>query len=300
MVREHTLPIGAQVLPHAGGVRFRAWAPLRKRVQAVLESGPGSPAEIDLVREGEYFSGVAENAATGTRYRLRLDGAGPFPDPASRFQPDGPHGASEAIDPSAFAWSDSPWKGVTLAGKVIYEMHIGTFTEEGTWEAARKQLPELAAAGISVLEVMPVADFPGRFGWGYDGVNLFAPSWLYGRPDDMRRFVNDAHGFGLGVILDVVYNHLGPDGNYLREFSPFYFTTRYENEWGDAINFDGENAAPVREYFAANAAYWVEEFHLDGLRLDATQQIFDSSPEHILAAIVKRARDAASGAPSSW
>jgi maltooligosyltrehalose trehalohydrolase len=264
-------------------------------VQAVLESGPGSSVEIDLAREGEYFSGPAENADAGTRYRFRLDGTGPFPDPASRFQPDGPHGSSEAIDPSAFGWTDSAWKGVTLAGQVIYEMHIGTFTEEGTWEAAGKQLPELAAAGISVLEVMPVADFPGRFGWGYDGVNLFAPTWLYGRPDDMRCFVNEAHGLGLGVILDVVYNHLGPDGNYLKEFSPFYFTTRYENEWGEALNFDGENSAPVREYFAANAAYWIEEFHLDGLRLDATQQVFDSSPEHILAELVKRARGASSG-----
>jgi maltooligosyltrehalose trehalohydrolase len=295
MVQEYTLPIGAQVLARAHGVRFRVWAPLRERVKAVLESGPGSPAEIELIREGEYFSGLAENASAGTRYRYRLDGASPFPDPASRFQPDGSHGSSEVVDPAAFAWSDSSWKGAVLAGQVIYEMHLGTFTEEGTWEAARKQLPELASAGISTLEVMPVADFPGRFGWGYDGVNLFAPSWLYGRPDDMRRFVDEAHGLGLGVILDVVYNHLGPDGNYLREFSPYYFSTRYENEWGDAINFDAEHSLPVREYFASNAAYWIEEFHLDGLRLDATQQIFDSSPEHILTEIVKRARATASG-----
>ena len=174
-------------------------------------------------------------------------------------------------------------------------MHIGTFTEEGTWDAARAQLPELAAAGITLLEIMPVADFPGRFGWGYDGVDLFAPTWLYGRPDDMRRFVDEAHAHGMGVILDVVYNHFGPDGNYLEEFSPYYFTTAYENEWGAAINFDGEHSAPVREYFASNAAYWIREFHLDGLRLDATQQIFDRSPEHILAVLVKRAREAAQG-----
>src|SRR5205085_12147432 len=192
-------------------------------------------------------------------------------------KPDGPHGSSEVIDFAAFEWTDSTWKGVLLKGQVIYEMHIGTFTEEGTWDAGRKQLPELAAAGFSVLELMPVADFPGRFGWGYDGVNLFAPSWLYGRPDDMRRFVDEAHANGLGVILDVVYNHIGPDGNYLKEFSPYYFTSRYKNEWGDAINFDNENAAPVREYFVTNAVSWIEEFHLDGLRLDATQQIFDDS-----------------------
>ena len=295
MVREYGLPVGAAMLPKNQGVRFRVWAPAKKKVEVVLEHGPGAPAEVELASEGGYFSGFAEAAAAGTGYRFRLDGAGPFPDPASRFQPDGPHGCSEVVDPSAFEWSDSRWKGISLAGQVIYEMHIGTFTEEGTWESARKQLPELAAAGFSIVEVMPVADFPGRFGWGYDGVSLFAPTWLYGRPDDMRRFVDDAHSLGIGIILDVVYNHLGPDGNYLKEFSPDYFTARYFNEWGDAINFDGENSAPVREYFAANAAYWIEEFHLDGLRLDATQQIFDNSPEHIISVIVKRAREAAHG-----
>ena len=297
MVKEYTLQIGAHIDSKKGGVHFRIWAPLRKRAAVVLESGPGAPAEVELSPEAGYFSGFANGAAAGTRYRFRLDGAGPYPDPASRFQPDGPHGSSEVVDFAAFEWTDSTWKGVPLKGQVIYEMHIGTFTEEGTWDAARKQLPELAAAGFSVLELMPVADFPGRFGWGYDGVNLFAPTWLYGRPDDMRRFVDEAHANGLGVILDVVYNHIGPDGNYLKEFSPYYFTSRYENEWGDAINFDGENAAPVREYFVANATSWIEEFHLDGLRLDATQQIFDNSPENIISEIVKRAREAAAGRP---
>ena len=158
-------------------------------------------------------------------------------------------------------------------------MHIGTFTREGTWEAAGRELPELAALGITVLEVMPVADFPGRFGWGYDGVDLFAPTRLYGTPDDFRRFVDRAHAVGLGVILDVVYNHIGPDGNYLKQFAEDYFTDRYKNEWGEALNFDGANAGPVREFFVANAGYWIDEFHLDGLRLDATQQIFDDSPD---------------------
>ena len=171
-------------------------------------------------------------------------------------------------------------------------MHIGTFTQEGTWAAA-SAVARVAAAGITLLEIMPVADFPGRFGWGYDGVNLFAPTRLYGQPDDLRRFVDAAHAVQLGVILDVVYNHLGPDGNYLGSFSDLYFSDRYENEWGEAINFDGPGAGPVREFFLANAGYWIDEFHLDGLRLDATQQIFDASSPHILAEIGQRARSAA-------
>ncbi len=294
MVINRTLPVGAECSA-SSGVHFRVWAPLRKRVQVVLEAGPGAPAEIDLSSEGGYFAGSAGQASCGTRYRYRLDGELLLPDPASRFQPDGPHGASEVIDASRFAWSDSTWKGSALEGQVVYEMHIGTFTEDGTWEAARQQLPHLAETGISLLEIMPIADFPGRFGWGYDGVNLFAPTWLYGRPDDVRAFINEAHTLGIGVILDVVYNHLGPEGNHLGAFSPYYFTKAYQNEWGEAINFDGENSGPVREYFAANAEYWIREFHFDGLRLDATQQIFDSSRENIIAEIVARVREAAQG-----
>jgi maltooligosyltrehalose trehalohydrolase len=182
-----------------------------------------------------------------------------------------------------------------LRGQIIYELHIGTFTEAGTWSAAIEKLPHLAEVGITLLEVMPIADFPGSFGWGYDGVNLFAPTRLYGSPDDFRAFVDAAHGCNMGVILDVVYNHIGPDGNYLAEFSEAYFSKRYQSDWGQALNFDGESAGPVREFFAANAAYWIEEFHLDGLRLDATQQIFDESPEHILHMIGERARTAAGG-----
>ena len=174
-------------------------------------------------------------------------------------------------------------------------MHIGTFTHEGSWIAAAKELPELAVLGVTVLEIMPVADFPGRFGWGYDGVNLFAPTRLYGTPDEFRYFVNQAHAVGLGVILDVVFNHLGPDGNYLGKFSSDYFSTRYQCEWGDPLNFDGPNSGAVRDYVLANAAYWIKEFHLDGLRIDATQQIFDSSPENIISAIVQAVRNA--GAP---
>jgi maltooligosyltrehalose trehalohydrolase len=182
-----------------------------------------------------------------------------------------------------------------LPGQIVYEMHIGTFTREGTWKGAMAELPELVATGVTLLEVMPIADFAGRFGWGYDGVNLFAPSRLYGEPDDLRRFVDRAHALGLGVILDVVYNHFGPDGNYLGEFSGHYCTDRYTTDWGQAINFDGDGSAPVREFFIANAGYWIDEYHFDGLRLDATQNIYDHSPEHILAAIARRVRQAARG-----
>jgi maltooligosyltrehalose trehalohydrolase len=259
----------------------------------------GAPLElqwVELQRESNgYFSGVAMQAGAGTRYRFRLDGGDAFPDPASRYQPEGPHGPSQVVDPSVFHWSDANWQGAAIEGQIIYEMHIGTFTRDGTWVAAGRELPELSKAGISVIEVMPVADFPGRFGWGYDGVGWFAPVRIYGEPDDFRRFVDAAHRVGLGVILDVVYNHVGPDGNYLSQFSPDYFTSRYGNEWGEAINYDGGNAAPVREFVLTNVAYWMEEYHVDGLRLDATQQIFDASAENIMAALMKRVRATARG-----
>jgi maltooligosyltrehalose trehalohydrolase len=242
---------------------------------------------------GGYFSGLVRDAGEGSHYRFRLDGNRAFADPASRFQPQGPHGPSQVVDAARFRWSDAEWRGVSLKGQVIYELHVGTFTREGTWQAARRELAELAGLGITVIELMPVAAFPGQFGWGYDGVSLYAPVALYGQPDDMRQFVDAAHRAGIAVILDVVYNHVGPDGNYLKEFSDDYFTDRYKNEWGEAINFDGENSAPVREWITTNAAYWAEEYHLDGLRLDATQQIFDASPDNIICALTREMRRAA-------
>jgi maltooligosyltrehalose trehalohydrolase len=285
------LPVGAEVVP--GGVHFRVWAPKRKRVEVVFEKTVRErPAAVELApEEGGYFSGVAEGAGAGALYKYRLDGGGAFPDPASRFQPQGPHGPSRVVDPATFEWTVREWPAVGRDGQVVYEMHIGTFTREGTWEAAARELPELADLGLTVIEVMPIAEFPGRFGWGYDGVDLFAPYHGYGGPDDFRRFVDRAHGAGLSVILDVVYNHFGPDGNYLKELSESYFTDRYVNDWGEAVNF--EDAAPVREFFLANAGYWIEEYHLDGLRLDATQDVKDASKDHILAAIGRRAREAA-------
>jgi maltooligosyltrehalose trehalohydrolase len=295
MCLNRRLPVGAELLP-TGGVHIRVWAPARRRVEVVL----GDKSELQAIalepEDKGYFSGTVAAAGIGTLYRYRLDGAAElFPDPASRFQPNGPHGPSQVVDPGRFPWSDRAWCGVGLPGQVIYEMHIGTFTPEGTWEAAARQLSELATLGITVLEIMPVAEFPGRFGWGYDGVDWFAPTRLYGSPDDFRRFVDRAHAVGLGVILDVVYNHIGPDGNYLKQFAPAYFSDRYQNDWGEAINFDGLNAEPVREFVLANAGYWIDEFHLDGLRLDATQQIFDSSADNIIAALGRRVREAARG-----
>ena len=293
---QRRLPVGAEVQPD-GGVHFRVWAPKRMRVEVVLLSGPGahqenSPAAVELNREEHgYFSALVPQAAAGTIYSFRLDNQQQlFPDPVSRFQPEGPHGPSQVVDPSRFQWTDAGWKGLPVHGQVLYEMHIGTFTQEGTFAAASQQLVELARLGITTVEVMPVGEFPGRFGWGYDGVDLFAPTRLYGTPDDFRRFVDRAHSVGLAVILDVVYNHFGPSGNYLRAFADEYFTDRHKVEWGEAINFDGLRSGPVREFFISNAEYWIDEFHLDGLRLDATQAIFDTSPEHVLAAINQKVR----------
>lgn len=287
-------PAGAEVVP-GGGVHFRVWAPRSKSVSVLLSSGDDwtKADRIELEPENQgYHQALVSQAAAGMLYKYDL-GNGLFPDPASRFQPDGPHGPSMVIDSTTFIWTDKDWRGVTRQGQVVYEMHIGTFTPEGTWESAARRLPFLKELGITLLEIMPVADWPGQFGWGYDGVDLYAPTRLYGRPDDMRGFINQAHELGLGVILDVVYNHIGPDGNYLKEFSPDYFTDRYKNEWGEALNFDGANAGPVREFFSSNAVFWIDEYHLDGLRFDATQQIFDSSPSHIMAVMTRMAREAA-------
>lgn len=294
-VQLRRLPVGADLQP-GGGAHFRLWAPRRRRVSVVLEAGAGAPAEIELApEEGGYFAAWCAKAGAGTRYRYRLDGGDLFPDPASRFQPEGPHGSSEVVDPASFEWSDHGWRGLALAGQVIYELHIGTFTRQGTWAAAAAELPALAELGVTALEVMPVADFPGRFGWGYDGVAFFAPCRLYGRPDDFRRFVDRAHGLGLGVLLDAVYNHFGPDGCYLREFAEEYFSVRHKSNWGDTPCFDEPGAGPVREYFLANAGYWIDEYHLDGLRLDATQSIHDDSEPHFLVELGQRVRAAARG-----
>jgi len=289
-------PIGAELIG-PNKTHFRAWAPKAKNVDLVLESGAEKNAERSfhpLTREdGGYFSGTAE-AGAGALYRFRINDAENFhPDPASRFQPQGPHGPSCIVDPTQFKWTDEKWRGVKMRGQIVYEMHIGTFTPEGTWRAAAEQLAELARIGITVIEMMPIADFPGNFGWGYDGVDLFAPTRLYGTPDDLRAFVDRAHSLGLAVILDVVYNHFGPDGNYLAVYSDDYLTRENENDWGDSINFDGANSGPVREFFITNGRYWIDEFHFDGFRFDATQSIYDKSDEYIVGAIGRAARQTA-------
>jgi maltooligosyltrehalose trehalohydrolase len=277
-------PVGAEVADV--GAHFRVWAPIRETVEVVFDDGHS----VQLQAEASgYFSGQAPNARAGSRYKYKLDGGETCPDPASRFQPDGPHGSSMVVDPADFRWTDRDWRGVALPHQVIYEMHIGTFTKPGSWRSAGDELPHLAETGVTVLEIMPVAEFPGRFGWGYDGVQWFAPAHIYGSPDDFRRFVDRAHSLGLGVILDVVYNHLGPDGNYVEKFAPQFFCEK-TTDWGKAINFDGDDCGPVREFCIANACYWVDEFHLDGLRLDATQDIHDSSEDHFLRAMAREAR----------
>ena len=293
---ERRYPIGAELIGD-GRTHFRVWAPKAKRLEVVLESSPENEAERTFhpleAENGGYFSGAIA-ADAGAFYRFRVNEAETFhPDPASRFQPQGPHRSSCVVDPVRFCWTDQDWKGIQMPGQIIYEMHIGTFTREGTWHAAAKELAELARIGVTVIEMMPIADFPGEFGWGYDGVDLFAPCRLYGTPEDLRAFVNESHSLGLAVILDVVYNHLGPEGNYLRVFSDHYFTDRHENDWGDSLNFDGPNSESVREFFITNGRYWIEEFHFDGFRFDATQSIIDSSNEYIVGAVGRAARIAA-------
>jgi maltooligosyltrehalose trehalohydrolase len=276
-----------------GGVHFRVWAPTHQRVDVVLgDAREGHPLRAEA--EG-FWSATINGIGAGTRYRYRLDGeTAALPDPASRFLPEGPHGPSEVVDPRTFQWTDDAWTGLPLHGQVIYELHIGTFSPEGTWRAAAERLPAIRELGATVLEVMPVAAFPGRFGWGYDGVAWFAPTHLYGAPDDFRSFVDRAHRMGIGVILDVVYNHLGPDGNTFERFSPHYMSTE-ANEWGRCLNFDGEFSSPLRQLVIDNAVHWIDEYHLDGLRLDATQSIRDGSRDHIIRAVGRHARAAAGG-----
>lgn len=284
-----SLPIGAEVV--RGGVHFRVWAPRDARLSIAFESGGSFQLEAE---PNGYFSGLSSEAGPGDCYWIEVDGKR-LPDPASRFQPQGVHGPSQVIDAGTYRWTDQNWPGVKPYGRVIYEMHIGCFTREGSWRAAAEKLGHLRETGIDLLEVMPVGAFAGKRNWGYDGVALFAPTENYGTPDDFRYFVDRAHALDIGVLIDVVYNHLGPDGNYLPELSEYYFSDKHANDWGKSINFDDEHNGPVREYFLANAAYWMREFHLDGIRFDATQAIVDSSTPHILAELGEAARAAARG-----
>lgn len=268
--------------PEDNGTRFRVWAPQKRTIEVVVEKPGGFAFPLTKSDDGT-FNGFSSDVHPGDRYRYRMDSHGPFPDPVSRYQPEGVHGPSEVVDPSHFTWSDMDWHGVSREGLVLYELHVGTFTAAGTFDGVREKLPYLVDLGVNAIELLPLADFPGQRNWGYDGVALYAPARCYGRPDDLRRLVNEAHRHGLAVFLDVVYNHLGPDGNYLGAFCDYYFNRGRKNDWGISLNFDGPHSDMVRRFFIENALHWLHEYHMDGLRLDATHVIHDNSPRHLLA-----------------
>ena len=277
---QHTwaLELGANVSNE--GVRFRVWAPTVSCVSLKLAGGVQETL-MDSEEKG-YFTISVNGLEPGTRYFYLMDGNQPRPDPVSRSQPEGVHGPSEIIDPGAFQWEDYYWKGIPLGEMIIYEIHTGTFTPEGTFAAILPFLDYLKnELGVTTIELMPVAQFPGERNWGYDGAYPYAPQNSYGGPFGLKTLINACHLKGLAVLLDVVYNHLGPEGNYLGDYGP-YFTDRYKTPWGPAINFDGPESDEVRRFIIDNALYWVTEYHMDGLRIDAIHGIFDSSARHIL------------------
>jgi malto-oligosyltrehalose trehalohydrolase len=286
----HQMPFGAEVQPD-GGVRFRLWGPSQDRVNLAID-GEREPLPMQPCSNG-WHELTTGRARPGTRYCYVLENELRVPDPASRFQPVDVHGPSEVIDPDRYRWQETNWRGRAWPEAVLYELHIGTFTDPGTFRAAAERLDYLHELGVTALEIMPVADFPGRRNWGYDGVLPFAPDSAYGRPEDFKALVDAAHARGILVLLDVVYNHFGPEGNYLRAYAPQFFTARHKTPWGDAINFDGADSRPVREFVIHNALYWIEEYQLDGLRLDAVHTIRDDSPKQILCELAERVRAAA-------
>jgi 1,4-alpha-glucan branching enzyme/maltooligosyltrehalose trehalohydrolase len=280
------MPFGAQITPK--GVSFRLWAPSCEQVKLCIENGQQELA-LPMAACGDGWFGLTTyRADAGTHYRFELKGNQRVPDPASRFNPNDVHGVSEVIDPAAFNWQDGAWQGRPWQEAVVYELHVGTFSPEGTFEGVRKRLDYLVELGVTAIELMPVGDFPGARSWGYDGVLPFAPDSRYGRPEDLKTLVQAAHAKGLLMLLDVVYNHFGPEGNYLHIYAKQFFTERHHTPWGAAINFDGPGSGTVREFFIHNALYWLEEYHFDGLRLDAVQAIFDDSERHILTELAAR------------
>ncbi|MGF1615184.1 MAG: malto-oligosyltrehalose trehalohydrolase [Gammaproteobacteria bacterium] len=281
MKRSHRMPFGAEFLDD-GQVRFRLWAPAASRVEVCLEDSAGERL-LPMARTSDgWFEGVTGEAHGGSLYQYCLDGGQRVPDPASRFQPRDVHGPSEVIDPKAWEWRDATWLGRPWEESVFYELHVGAFSPQGSFAAVQERLDYLVDLGVTAVELMPIADFPGRHNWGYDGVSLFAPESRYGRPEHLKALVQAAHDRGLMVFLDVVYNHFGPEGNYLHLYAPQFFTERYHTPWGAAINFDGEGSQVVRDFFIHNALYWLEEFHFDGLRLDAVHAILDDRRPNIL------------------
>lgn len=283
------MPFGAEIRPQ-GGVAFRLWAPDARKVDLCLERGGAAELSPMCADQHGWFRVVHEDAGPGAMYRFRIDGEHLVSDPASRFQPQDVHGPSCVVDPERFEWRDTHWLGRPWEETVLYELHVGAFTERGTYASAATRLGYLAELGITAVELMPVADFPGRRNWGYDGVLPFAPDSCYGGPDELKAFVAAAHQLGIMVIMDVVYNHFGPDGNDLQRYARDFFTDRYATPWGDAINYDGPNSTTVREFFIHNALYWLEEFNVDGLRLDAVHAIFDESEPDILVELAQTVR----------
>ncbi|HEY8564701.1 MAG TPA: malto-oligosyltrehalose trehalohydrolase [Beijerinckiaceae bacterium] len=289
MRRAHAMPFGAQLGPDA--TRFALWAPTAEAVTLVLD---GQEHPMPAAEEG-WRRLTRPEARAGSRYGFKIDGGLVVPDPASRFQPDDVHGLSLVVDPNAYDWQDPAWTGRPWEETVLYELHVGTATPEGTYAGLEKRLEDLRDLGVTAIELLPLADFPGRRNWGYDGVLPYAPDAAYGSPDDLKRLVDRAHALGLMIFVDVVYNHFGPAGNYLHAYAKSFFTDRHQTPWGAGINFDGRSGGPVRDYFVHNALYWLEEFHVDGLRFDAVHAILDDSETSIIVEIAARAREALPG-----
>ena len=282
------MPFGAE-FAQDGRTRFRLWAPRHARIGVRL--GTGQAFSMHAL-PGGWHEQVLPDLPAGTRYQFLLPDGTAVPDPASRFQPQDAHGPSELIDPASYPWRDQAWRGRPWEEAVLYELHLGTFTPAGTFLSAIERLDHLVRLGVTTLELMPVADFPGRRSWGYDGVLPFAPDSSYGRPEELKALIDAAHDAGLMVLLDVVYNHFGPEGNYLSLYAPQFFNPRHHTPWGAAINFDAEGAETVREFFVHNALYWLSEYHFDGLRLDATHALVDEGPLHVLEELARRIRAA--------
>ena len=289
------MPFGTEPTTN-GEMLFRLWAPAMDSIRLEILDG-NQPHEMERSGDG-WHQLQLPGVTSGTRYQFLLPDGMAVPDPSSRYQPDDAKGPSEVIDPSSFQWTDNTWTGRPWHEAILYELHIGTFTPEGTFVAAIQKLDHLVELGITAVEIMPVADFPGSRNWGYDGVLLYAPDSSYGRPEDLKALVAAAHARGLMVLLDVVYNHFGPDGNFLPAYAPQVFTKRHKTPWGDAVNYDDEGSAQVREFVIHNALYWLEEFHFDGLRLDAVHEIQDDSPKHLLDELAERVRELDLGHPT--
>jgi maltooligosyltrehalose trehalohydrolase len=287
MKRKHVMPFGSELRP-SGATRFRLWAPKAGSVELRL---PPLGLSIPMTAQAGGWFEVETDSLAGAQYRFRIDRKHDVPDPASRFQPEGVHGPSEVVDPHGFDWADGTWRGRSWEEAVMYELHVGTFSPQGTFAGVERKLDYLAELGVSAIELMPISSFPGDRNWGYDGVLPYAPSQSYGRPEDLKRLVNSAHARDLMVFLDVVYNHFGPEGNYLWLYAPEFFTERHRTPWGQAINFDGDHSRIVRDYFIHNALYWLEEYHFDGLRLDAVHAIADDSTPDILTELAETIRE---------